>query len=82
MRRTYLIKNALRNGFSHPIGFFRAEARTKTLIKALKGIYKVPAFITFINLFYLSYSSRYFNFFLLFLIIIAYFTLCELANFQ
>ena len=70
MRRTNVIKNALRNVLSHPIDIFGGEARAKTLIKALKGVYKVPAFITFINLFYLSYS-RYFNFFLLFLIIIA-----------
>ena len=43
MRRTDLIKNALRNVLSHPIDFFRAEARVKTLLKALKGVYKVPA---------------------------------------
>ena len=43
MRRTDLIKNALRNALYHPIDFFRAEAKTKTLLKALKGVYKVPA---------------------------------------
>ena len=42
MTRTDLIRNALRNILSHPIDFFRAEAKTKVFIKALKGVYKVP----------------------------------------
>ena len=43
MRRSDLIKNALRNALPHPIDFFRAEAKTKVFINALRGIYKVPA---------------------------------------
>ena len=43
MRRTDVIKNALRNVLSHPIDFFRAEAKTKVFINALRGFYKVPA---------------------------------------
>ena len=43
MTKSDLIRNTLRNVLSHPIGFLRAEFKTRTLIKALKGVYKVPA---------------------------------------
>ena len=43
MTRADLIRNTLRNILSHPIDFLRAEFKTRTLIKALRGVYKVPA---------------------------------------
>ncbi|BDC17392.1 FkbM family methyltransferase [Acidianus sp. HS-5] len=43
MTRNDLIRNTIRNVISHPLGFIRAEIKTKTLLKALRREYKVPA---------------------------------------
>ncbi|QXJ34875.1 FkbM family methyltransferase [Saccharolobus shibatae] len=43
MTKNDLIRNTIQNITSHPLGFIRAEMKTKTLLKALKREYKVPA---------------------------------------
>lgn len=41
MRRANLIKNALRNALFNPCDFFRVEVESRTLLKTLRGVYKV-----------------------------------------
>ena len=43
MAKNDLLRNALRNIITHPLGFIKAEIRTKTLLKTLRREYKVPA---------------------------------------